>query len=125
MALCLIKRIKVIRVKREEYLFLPTASNHFEINAKEEEKVVENTRVENEIVANALCPCCGNKTIPSNEDALAYICPICFWEIDLFIKSDNEPSDQNHGLTLAEARQKYKRYGAVLPYLKKYCKIVK
>ena len=54
-----------------------------------------------------------------------YICPICFWEIDLFIKSENEPSDQNHGLTLVEARQKYKRYGTVLPHLKKYCKVSK
>ena len=115
----------MIRLKREEYLFLPTASNHFEINAKDEEKVVENTRIENEIVATALCPCCGNKTIPNHGDALAYICPICFWEIDLFIKSENEPSDQNHGLTLVEARQKYKRYGTVLPHLKKYCKVSK
>ena len=111
--------------EKRRVFILPTASNHFEINAKDEEKVVENTRVENEIVANALCPCCGNKTIPNHGDALDYICPICFWEIDLFMKSENESSDQNHGLTLVEARQKCKRYGAVLPHLKKLCKIVK
>lgn len=70
----------------------------------------------------AACPCCGYITIPNNGDALAYICPICFWEIDLFIKSDNEPSDQNHGLTLVEAKQNYQKFGAVSQYLKKYCR---
>lgn len=115
----------MIRVKKKEDLFLPTARNYFEINAKDEEKVVENVSVEEEIVANALCPCCGNKTIPNHGDALAYICPICFWEIDLFIQSENEPSDQNNGLTLAEAKENYKRYGALLPRLKKYCKVSK
>lgn len=39
--------------EKRRVFILPTASNHFEINAKDEEKVVENTRVENEIVANS------------------------------------------------------------------------
>lgn len=52
------------------------------------------------------CPCCGCITIPNGGDALAYICPVCLWEIDLFLTGENEPSDQNHGLTLAQARQK-------------------
>jgi len=42
------------------------------------------------------------------------------WEIDLFLKSDNETSDLNHGLTLIEARKNYKDYGAVLYNLKEY-----
>ena len=63
--------------------------------------------------ADTPCPCCGNITIPYGGDALAYICPICWWEIDLFIQSDDEPSDQNHGLTLNQARENYKTYGAV------------
>ena len=63
--------------------------------------------------ADTPCPCCGNITIPYGGDALAYICPICWWEIDLFIQSDDEPSDQNHGLTLHQARENYKTYGAV------------
>ncbi|GAA0730429.1 hypothetical protein GCM10008905_31720 [Clostridium malenominatum] len=28
-------------------------------------------------------------------DALAYICPVCFWEIDTFIQSEKEPSNPN------------------------------
>ncbi len=63
--------------------------------------------------ADTPCPCCGNITIPYGGDALAYICPICWWEIDLFIQSDDEPSDQNHGLTLNQARENYKKFGAV------------
>jgi len=63
--------------------------------------------------ADTPCPCCGNITIPYGGDALAYICPICRWEIDLFIQSDDEPSDQNHGLTLNQARENYKKFGAV------------
>ncbi|WP_233436341.1 CPCC family cysteine-rich protein [Lysinibacillus capsici] len=52
----------------------------------------------------------------------AYICPVCFWEIDLFIQSNVEASDQNHGLTLTEARKNYQSFGAVLPMLKKSCR---
>ena len=39
-------------------------------------------------------PCCGYFTynVPANEDC-GYICPVCFWENDPFIASDNEPSD--------------------------------
>lgn len=59
------------------------------------------------------CPCCGYYTynIPV-EDACGYICPICFWENDIFICSDNEKSDCNHGITLEQARKNYNEYGA-------------
>lgn len=59
------------------------------------------------------CPCCGYITLPvPQEDAIAYICPVCFWENDVFIKSDDEPSDENHGMTLNEARENYRAIGA-------------
>ena len=49
------------------------------------------------------CPCCGQITLPvPPEEAVAYICPVCWWENDVFISSDNEPSDENHGLTLSQ-----------------------
>lgn len=47
-------------------------------------------------------------TIPNKGDALAYICPICNWDIYLFMDGDDESSDQNHGLTLNELREKYR-----------------
>lgn len=62
------------------------------------------------------CLCCGNNTLPvPPEDAIAYICPICFWENDVFIKSDDEPSDENRGMTLNQARANYKEYGISNP----------
>lgn len=62
------------------------------------------------------CPCCGYYTFPiPARDALAYICPVCFWENDLFTSSDDEPSDENHGLTLNQGRATFKRIGACRP----------
>lgn len=56
------------------------------------------------------CPCCGNLTLPAKpEDAVAFICPVCFWENDVFLMSDTEPSDENHGLTLLEGRANYRK----------------
>ena len=59
------------------------------------------------------CPCCGYFTynVPANEDC-GYICPVCFWENDPFIASDNEPSDSNHGITLKEAKSNFSKFGA-------------
>lgn len=54
---------------------------------------------------------------------MAYICPVCFWENDLFITHDEEPSDENHGLTLNEGRRNYQRWGAcdqrMLPHVRR------
>ena len=59
------------------------------------------------------CPCCGYFTynVPANEDC-GYICPVCSWENDPFIASDNEPSDSNHGITLKEAKSNFSKFGA-------------
>lgn len=36
------------------------------------------------------CPCCGCITLPvPPSEAIAYICPVCFWENDVFISSDD------------------------------------
>ena len=67
------------------------------------------------------CPCCGSRTLPvPAADAIAYICPVCFWENDVFLRSDDEPSDENHGLTLLQGRENYRTCGAVLPRLVPY-----
>ncbi len=63
---------------------------------------------------NYPCPCCGYKTLPvPAKEAIAYICPVCFWENDIFIQSTEEPSDQNHQMTLSKARENFKKYKAV------------
>jgi len=67
------------------------------------------------------CPCCGHPTYPvPPKDDVGYICDVCWWENDPFIQSDDEPSDQNHGLTLNQAKANYKKYGISWPQLLKY-----
>ena len=68
--------------------------------------------------ANAMykCLCCGLETLPvPPEEAIAFICPVCWWENDVFIKSDDEPSDENKGITLNEARANYKKCSIAHP----------
>ena len=50
------------------------------------------------------CLCCGYKTLPkSEEESIAFICPVCFWENDVFMKNN---------MTLEQARDNFKKYGA-------------
>ena len=64
------------------------------------------------------CPCCHNETFPAPpEKDIGFICPICWWENDPFIVSDDEPSDQNHGLALRKARNNYNQCGISAPRL--------
>lgn len=59
------------------------------------------------------CPCCECFTYntPPKKDC-GYICPVCFWENDPFITSNDEPSSSNHGITLNEAKANYLKFGA-------------
>jgi len=69
------------------------------------------------------CPCCGYKTFPvPKEDALAYICPVCMWENDVFTPGEEQPSDENRGMTLLLGREAYKRLGAVREDLVRYAR---
>ena len=62
------------------------------------------------------CLCCGYKTLPEKpENCITFVCPVCFWENDVFMKNIydvKEKSDSNKGMTLKEARENFKRYGA-------------
>ena len=58
------------------------------------------------------CLCCGLETLPAEpENAVAFICPVCWWENDVFIRTDDDPSDENRGMSLNQARENYKKYG--------------
>ena len=71
-----------------------------------------------EILVKYQCPCCKYYTLPlPKEEAVAYICPVCFWENDVFVLSDDEPSDENHGLTLNEGRKNFREIGACMPQM--------
>ena len=83
------------------------------------------------------CPCCGCFTL---EERGGYdICPVCFWEDDAYlviadgeikgVRVDNdvsdeelldEPSSANHGLTLREGRENYRKFGASEESMRKY-----
>lgn len=74
-----------------------------EINYKEIEEYEDNNS--SEVIGDSECPCCGYITIPNKGDAISYICPVCMWEIDLFIHDDNEASDLNNGLSLKKQKK--------------------
>lgn len=59
------------------------------------------------------CPCCGNYTynMPAQKSH-GFICPVCFWENDRLVKSEEDVSEANHGLTLFAARENYEKFGA-------------
>lgn len=99
--------------KSEKDLYIPIA-NYTDPNESESIKT-QPIETKRKFLRNDTCPCCDNLTIPIYNDevsSIAFICPVCYWEIDLFIKNQHEKSDQNHGLTLAEARLNYKSFGA-------------
>lgn len=55
--------------------------------------------------------------MPPQEDIGGYICDVCWWENDLFIHTGDEPSDQNHGITLQEGKENFARCGVSYPQL--------
>ena len=69
------------------------------------------------------CPCCGYLTfrIPIKA-AVAFICPVCYWENDVFDPGEDDPSDENGGMTLRQGRENFKQCGAVRPDLVRYAR---
>lgn len=99
---------------REKFMFLPTAYNY---GSERPELPQEPEPTAGEYP----CPCCGYLTfhIPI-EAAIAGICPVCYWENDVFDPGEDDPSDENGGMTLRQGRENFKQYGAVRPDLAKY-----
>lgn len=66
------------------------------------------------------CACCGYLTLVGKTDPLehANMCPVCGWE-DVFDPDPNKPSYDNLGLTLTEARENFRKFGACDPELKR------
>ena len=101
---------------KEKFFYLPEAENNLPGEIQPDPQPPEPE-------GKYPCPCCGCITFPvPREEAVAFICPVCFWENDLFLSREDEPSDENHGLTLAQARENYKTLGAyrweLLPYVR-------
>ena len=101
-------------MNREKFLYLPTAVNHA---APEEPSPAP------PVPGKHPCPCCGDLTLPvPKEEAVAYICPVCFWENDVFDPGDDAPSDENRGMTLRQGRENFLRWGAVRQDLLQYAR---
>lgn len=57
------------------------------------------------------CDCCDYFTIPEGHDY--EICPVCFWEQDVFgVSEPDASSGANHGLSLHEGRDNFLALGA-------------
>ncbi|MEG0388886.1 MAG: CPCC family cysteine-rich protein, partial [Niameybacter sp.] len=60
-----------------EYKYLPEITKN--------SKITTDGEITAKVVGIYACLCCGYKTLPvPKEDAIAYICPVCFWENDVF-----------------------------------------
>ena len=60
------------------------------------------------------CPCCDHFTL--EERGMYDICPVCFWEDGgMDVDSLDRPSSCNHGLTLRQGRDNFRRLGACEP----------
>ena len=110
--------------KPAKFLYLPQAKNdHFIIGGADDrpDASVPGSEPEpgpEEPTGIYPCPCCGYLTFPApKEEAIACICPVCFWENDVFDPGEDDPSDENRGLTLRQGRENYRRWGAVRPDL--------
>ena len=57
---------------------------------------------------NHCCPVCGS---PAETH-----CPVCGWAEDGLLADEWEPSAQNHGLSLYEARMNFRAFGVTAPW---------
>jgi hypothetical protein len=65
------------------------------------------------------CPCCDYFSLAERGSYL--ICPICFWEDDGQDLSEIDMmSGPNHGLTLRQGRENFRRIGASHPNVVSY-----
>ncbi len=58
------------------------------------------------------CPCCGCLTFDAAHKGECFICPVCFWEDDPFQADDPDLEGSANAVSLNQARENYKKYGA-------------
>lgn len=61
------------------------------------------------------CPCCGFKTLTSEQRGSFEICPVCYWEDDKVQLKDPDYAGGANSVSLREAQAYYKIYGACDP----------
>lgn len=58
------------------------------------------------------CPCCGYLTRGQETGGTYEICPVCFWEDDLVQFNDHDYRGGANKMSLNEARETFKEFGA-------------
>jgi hypothetical protein len=66
------------------------------------------------------CPCCGYKTLDEEPPGTYDICPICFWEDDNVQFDDPDFSGGANRVSLREAQENFREFGAVEKRLLRY-----
>ena len=64
------------------------------------------------------CPCCGYYTL--KELGVYVICPVCYWEEEPDQLEDPDLEEQANTVSLNQARENYKKFGACEIRFKKY-----
>lgn len=66
------------------------------------------------------CPCCGYYTFEDKPNGNYDICPVCFWEDDpIQLADENYKGGANH-VSLLQARENFKSFGACEWDMRKY-----
>lgn len=58
------------------------------------------------------CPCCGYYTIDSDDEVVVDICEVCYWQYDEVAHDRPDTMKGANHVTLNEARENYKKFGA-------------
>ena len=66
------------------------------------------------------CPICGYYTFKDGLGLTFDICPVCFWEDDIFDYDEPDADTGANCVSLQEARENYLKIGAIHPDFKKY-----
>ena len=66
------------------------------------------------------CPCCGNFTIDSDNEVIVDICEVCYWQYDEVAHDKPDAMKGANKVTLNEARENFKKFGACEQRFLKY-----
>ncbi|MGM9508121.1 CPCC family cysteine-rich protein [Larkinella sp. GY13] len=76
--------------------------------------------MDNNIFDKYKCPCCGYLTLDVKADNTFQICPVCFWEDDGVQLNDPTYEGGANNISLDQARENFKKYGAIEEQFKEY-----
>jgi len=66
------------------------------------------------------CPCCGYFTLSDEADNTFQLCPVCYWEDDGVQLKDPMYEDGANRVSLVQAKENFKSFGAIEERFKKY-----